>query len=56
MDIEILKDILDLAEDKQNTIVYFLNPNRESKVATDVLADKVINRQSSTFLKYAQEN
>ena len=27
MDIEILKDILDLAEDKQNTIVYFLNPD-----------------------------
>ena len=26
MNTEILKDILDLTEDKQNTIVYFLNP------------------------------
>ena len=32
MDIEILKDILDLAEDKQNTIVYFLNPDIQKKL------------------------
>ena len=32
MDIEILKDILALAEDKQNTIVYFLNQDIQKKL------------------------
>ena len=32
MNTEILKDILDLTEDKQNTIVYFLNPKIQQKL------------------------
>ena len=40
MDIEILKDILDLAEDKQNTIVYFLNPDIQKKLLNYYYYDK----------------
>ena len=40
MDIEILKDILDLTEDKQNTIVYFLNPIIQQKLLNFYFYDK----------------
>ena len=37
-------------------LVDFLSSNPESKVATDVLANEIKNRESSLLLKYAQEN
>ena len=40
MDIEILKDILDLTEDKQNTIVYFLKPIIQQKLLNFYYYDK----------------
>ena len=40
MDTEILKDILDLTEDKQNTIVYFLNPKIQQKLLNFYFYDK----------------
>ena len=43
MNTEILKDILDLTEDKQNTIVYFLNPNIQQKLLNFYLYDKKDN-------------
>jgi len=43
MNTEILKDILDLTEDKQNTIVYFLNPSIQQKLLNFYLYDKKNN-------------
>jgi hypothetical protein len=43
MNTEILKDILELTEDKQNTIVYFLNPNIQQKLLNFYLYDKKDN-------------
>jgi len=43
MNTEILKDILNLTEDKQNTIVYFLNPNIQRKLLNFYLYDKKEN-------------
>ena len=43
MDSEILKDILDLTDDKQNTIVYFLNPDIQQKLLNFYLYDKKDN-------------
>ena len=43
MDTEILEDILDLTEDKQNTIVYFLNPDIQQKLLNFYLYDKKDN-------------
>lgn len=43
MNTEILKDILDLTEDKQNTIVYFLNPDIQQKLLNFYLYDKKDN-------------
>tara|TARA_B100001059_G_C17677097_1_gene497661 strand:- start:88 stop:438 length:351 start_codon:yes stop_codon:yes gene_type:complete len=43
MDTEILKDILDLTDDKQNTIVYFLNPDIQQKLLNFYLYDKKDN-------------
>ena len=40
MNTEILKDILDLTEDKQNTIVYFLNPDIQQKLLNYYFYDK----------------
>jgi len=40
MNTEILKDILDLTEDKQNTIVYFLNPDIQQKLLNFYFYDK----------------
>ena len=40
MNIEILKDILDLTEDKQNTIVYFLNHKIQQKLTNFYYYDK----------------
>ena len=40
MNIEILKDILDLTEDKQTTIVYFLNPIIQQKLLNFYYYDK----------------
>ena len=40
MDTEILTDILDLTEDKQNTIVYFLNPKIQQKLMNFYFYDK----------------
>ena len=40
MDIEILKDILNLAEDKQNTIVYFINHDIQKKLLNFYFYDK----------------
>jgi len=37
-------------------LVDFLSSNPDSKVATDVLANEIKNRESSLLLKYAQEN
>ena len=43
MNTEILKDILDLTEDKQNTIVYFLNPKIQQKLLNFYFYDKSNN-------------
>ena len=43
MNTEILKDILDLTEDKQNTIVYFLNPKIQQKLLNFYFYDKSDN-------------
>ncbi len=43
MNTEILKDILELTEDKQNTIVYFLNPSIQQKLLNFYLYDKKEN-------------
>ena len=43
MNTEILKDILELTEDKQNTVVYFLNPNIQQKLLNFYLYDKKDN-------------
>jgi len=43
MNTEILKDILELTEEKQNTIVYFLNPNIQQKLLNFYLYDKKDN-------------
>ena len=43
MNTEILKDILDLTEDKQNTIVYFLNPKIQHKLLNFYFYDKSDN-------------
>ena len=40
MNTEILKDILELTEDKQNTIVYFLNPKIQQKLLNFYFYDK----------------
>ena len=40
MNIEILKDILDITEDKQNTIVYFLNAKIQQKLINFYYYDK----------------
>ena len=40
MNIEILKDILDFTDDKQNTIVYFLNPSIQQKLINFYYYDK----------------
>ena len=43
MDIEILKDILDFTDDKQNTIVYFLHPSIQQKLLNYYFYDKELN-------------
>ena len=43
MNTEILKDILELTEDKQNTIVYFLNPKIQQKLLNFYFYDKSDN-------------
>jgi len=40
MNIEILKDILDFTDDKQNTIVYFLNPHIQKQLLNYYYYDK----------------
>ena len=54
MDTEILKDILDFTDDKQNTIVYFLKPHIQKQLLNYYFYDKSDNdilTQKITLLK-----